>query len=423
MQMEWVNHASFVLRSDATHLICDPWIDGTAFNNGWSLLSPTRFTYADFANITHIWFSHEHPDHFSPQNLRNIPSDLRRRITVLFHETKDKRVVKLCQSLGFTVHELPDRKLFDVSPGLKVISGAHSLLDSWIAFFAEGKTILNMNDCASSSTRELEGIRRVTGNVDLLLSQFSYANWVGNPNDRATHRRHADKKLEEMAMQIRVFRPAHFIPFASFVVFSHAENFFMNHAVNRISDVYEFASHKLGVNAVVLYPGDIWTVGAPHDSAAAIQKYTMDFERALRTEPSTSPSVSLEKLRATAGAFVAKCMRNNNHRLLNLLPATVIRLTDLRCDVELSFRHGLVETSGKHPDIAISSDSLLNCLATDWGGETLLINGRLELPPGGKSRRFHWIFRVPRHNSYGSTFDFSFLGSQMFKKAKAIFAS
>lgn len=57
----WVNHASYVLRHNGIRLITDPWLDGLAFNRGRSLLSPTRFPIEDFADITHIWLSHEHP--------------------------------------------------------------------------------------------------------------------------------------------------------------------------------------------------------------------------------------------------------------------------------------------------------------------------------------------------------------------------
>jgi UDP-MurNAc hydroxylase len=92
MLIRWVNHASFLLETGKIKLICDPWIEGTAFNNGWRLVSPTKFAYQDFAVVTHIWFSHEHPDHFSPSNLRSIPEEFRRRITVLFHRTKGQAV-------------------------------------------------------------------------------------------------------------------------------------------------------------------------------------------------------------------------------------------------------------------------------------------------------------------------------------------
>ncbi|GAC1700330.1 MAG: hypothetical protein NVS9B4_01570 [Candidatus Acidiferrum sp.] len=90
MLMESVNHTGFIIESEAVRLLCDPWIEGNTFNIGWTLLSRTKLRYEDLSAITHIWFSHEHPDHFNPPSLKKIPEEYRRAITVVFHYTRDK---------------------------------------------------------------------------------------------------------------------------------------------------------------------------------------------------------------------------------------------------------------------------------------------------------------------------------------------
>ncbi|HYK66081.1 MAG TPA: MBL fold metallo-hydrolase, partial [Patescibacteria group bacterium] len=118
---QWVNHAGFIFDYDNVRLLCDPWMDGTAFNNGWALLSDTRFRYDEFDTITHIWFSHEHPDHFSPPNLRRIPEQARPRITILFQQTLDRKVIRYCEGLGFgRVVELLPNSWVDLSQRLRV---------------------------------------------------------------------------------------------------------------------------------------------------------------------------------------------------------------------------------------------------------------------------------------------------------------
>jgi hypothetical protein len=111
-----------------------------------------------------------------------------------------------------------------------------------------------------------------------------------------------------------------------------------------------------------------------------------------------------------AKELVVRSKKKNNPLLLEALPATVVRIGDLGVDVELSYRAGMNEVHGRQPDIITSSDSLLYCMTTDWGGETLAINGRFQAPPGGNPRRFFRIFRVLQHNSYGNSFGFLFLG-------------
>jgi hypothetical protein len=125
----------------------------------------------------------------------------------------------------------------------------------------------------------------------------------------------------------------------------------------------------------------------------------------------------MPKLQEAANGLIRKCSHKNNRVLLNALQPAVIRLNDLGIDVELSYRGGLREVKGKRPDIVTSSDSLHYCLQYDWGGDTLAVNGRYQVPPDGNARRFFRIFRVPAHNSAGNSFDLTFLGYQVVKKA------
>ena len=47
----------------------------------------------DFKNISHIWFSHEHPDHFSVGFFLKFKELIKQKnITILFQHTRDKRV-------------------------------------------------------------------------------------------------------------------------------------------------------------------------------------------------------------------------------------------------------------------------------------------------------------------------------------------
>src|SRR5690242_11320190 len=93
VRISWINHASFLYAAGGVRLVCDPWLSGAAFNNGWRHITPTRFSPEDFGTATHIWISHQHPDHFAPQDLRRIPAADRERLTVLYQPVPDKLVV------------------------------------------------------------------------------------------------------------------------------------------------------------------------------------------------------------------------------------------------------------------------------------------------------------------------------------------
>ena len=59
-------------------------------------------------------------------------------------------------------------------------------------------------------------------------------------------------------------------------------------------------------------------------------------------------------------------------------------------------------------DVALSSDSLANCFDTNWGGETLMINGRFqEGKLGNKANFFRW-FSIAQANSRKTYYDLKY---------------
>lgn len=274
LSIRWVNHASYVLTARDVRLITDPWLFGSAFNNGWDLISETQFSLDDFREITHIWFSHEHPDHFAPPILKAVDPAVRAKITVLFQETNDHKVLDFCAALGFKVQELRNHRWHALAPGLRVLCGKVPFYDSWLLVETRGLKILNTNDCVADGEAIADDIVRHSGRVDVLLTQFSYANWIGNPADRELREASAREKLERVKIQVATFRPTFTVPFASFVYFSHEENRHLNDAINTIARAHDFIRRETNTTPVVLYPGDQWDMGcdpARQNDAALVE--------------------------------------------------------------------------------------------------------------------------------------------------------
>jgi hypothetical protein len=412
MRIEWVNHAAYVLDAGGVRLLADPWLEGTAFDHGWALLSPTRFTYDDFARITHLWFSHEHPDHFSPMVLKRIPAEHRARITVLYQATRDRKVVDFCRTLGFAdVQELPPGAWTRIGE-LELLCQPHVFGDSWLCVRAGGSVLLNLNDCVVNTQAEAQQIRaRIGAAPDVLLTQFSYANWAGNRDETARRRRSAAEKLRRITLQAEALQPRAIVPFASFVWFCHDENYFQNDGMNTVADAARHIEAHTTAQPIVLYPGDVWEVGAAHDNTEALGHYAADLERTFR-DPRVvhAESVPFETLEGLAQTFVQR-LRAENPRLLlsglravGQLPPARILLTDLGQSVRLDL-DGLTHiegTSGVH-DLAVSSSALAYCLKFGWGGDTLLVNGRFEQPPGGEAQRFRRYFSIASLNNKGES--------------------
>src|SRR5438045_35862 len=86
MRVTLVNHASVIIEAGDVVLWTDPWLFGRAFNESWGLAPepPLEQMEAWLPRITHLFVSHEHPDHFHVPTLRWLPDDFKTRVTVLF---------------------------------------------------------------------------------------------------------------------------------------------------------------------------------------------------------------------------------------------------------------------------------------------------------------------------------------------------
>lgn len=388
MRITFINHASVLIQSGGIRLLTDPWLTGTVFQHGWSHLTASALLPAQLGHVTHIWFSHEHPDHFHPPDLKQIPEVDRARITILYPRTEDGKVATFCRRLGFKdVIELEACTWHDMGDGIRLRNDPAED-DSWL-LIDDGRTrLLNVNDCVlRGQGGPLDQLARELGRIDVLLTQFSYAQWEGNPDQPEKRQQAGARKLKQMEAQVRAFRPTHVIPFASYVRFCHAENTYMNDHPNRVRDV---ATHLTawGCTPVVLFPGDAWEAGSPHDNGPAIQRWEEAVKRAAELPLLQSRTVPMAELDKAMARFQAGARTNMGWPDRFRVPPLMVRLTDTGQVVRLHVTRGLREMpAGSPADITMSSEVLHFCLAFDWGFNTTHVNGRFTVAsPHGMDR-------------------------------------
>lgn len=375
MKIEFVNHASVIFEHDNIRLITDPWIFGPAFNNGWRLLSESKFTLKDFENINYIWLSHEHADHFSPRIMKAIPVETRKKLTILFQNTKDHRVAKKCKEWGYKIIEMDKDRFYKIGKDFKIKCNPVPYYDSWLYLEIDGKKILNLNDCVINTVKLAEDIKKKTGKVDILLTQFGYASGIGNEDDTNKRILATVDELQKIKLQMNVFAPKFVIPFASFIRFAHKDNKYMNIDNNKIWDVAEMISHTC--TPVILYPGDKWDGVAVVDNKESIDKYLRDMEKPLELIE-TDTHYTIEELEKFSKEYIKSLKRKNNWILVKHWAKnkqSVIRLADLSLNVSFNLIDG-IKLTGKPPNILMDSDSLSFCFLHDYGSDTLHVNGR-----------------------------------------------
>ena len=307
MKIKFVNHASFIIEHEDVKLICDPWLEGSSFNYGWGLISKTKMKYEDFKDITHIWFSHEHPDHFSPPNLIKIKKDIRAKITVLYQETTDKKVYEFCKKAGFKKQiELKENKFFEINTEFKIMCNPHVAGDSYALFHVGNYKILNLNDCVVRTEHSAIKLKKTIGEIDILFTQFGYANKVGNINDISLRKASSDEKLQRINIQNRILKPKIIIPFASFIKFHHIENKYMNEGMYKIDKVYDYINNKLNTKCIVMYPNDTWEPSERWNSKKSVEKYIIDYEKFPTNGFVISEPVAESTLKENSKVFLKK---------------------------------------------------------------------------------------------------------------------
>ena len=185
MEIKFYTHACFSISNKSSLLLNDPYLFGTAFNDGWDLIYEiNNYKFEDQKN-TFIYFSHEHPDHFSIQFIKSVPEDIRKKITVIYQKTRDGRVKEFISKLGFKFIEIDDKKRFEFAENFFITIGQVPFYDSWALIEIEGKKILNANDCILETPERVKDIKKISDKVDILFTQYSYANWVeGGKNNK-----------------------------------------------------------------------------------------------------------------------------------------------------------------------------------------------------------------------------------------------
>lgn len=413
-QLTFVNHASFYIANDDSLLLIDPWVEGAVFNNGWSLLDTSTSNDALLRELVahqrriFIWYSHEHPDHFSISFIKKLRQEAIGKVTVLFQATRDKRVAGFLRKNGFDVIECAKGQRQQLDPELSIAVFPYADGDSWCLIQSGGKTIVNLNDCAVASKAACDKVKKqiapFAAKPDILFTQFGYANWVGNPSEPGLRRRAAAEKRARINMQIEALAPALTIPFASFVAFSSVENAYLNDYQNSAYTIRQWSTLSTLTEAVrFMKPHDVIDLDMVNaDSMARSSHCAVEHWEQLgsrtRTPTPAEPSVTLADILAAFERYRTGASSN-----LLLLPALLERLglvkplllhvPDLDVSLQCSYVRGLTELpAGAAYDVSMTSPSVVFLFSNEYGFNTTHVNGRFRTTSAQALQRFSRFF-------------------------------
>jgi len=389
-KIQFINHASVKISYDEVSVLSDPWYSGDAFHKGWNLLVELSIEEVKkvLDNVTHIWISHEHPDHFSVSFFKYYEELIKNLdIVILFQETRDKRVQKFFKKNGFNFHELKFEQPFQISKNFKITCIEDGFYDSALFIETKDKRILNLNDCNVTSEARASEIFKVTGKCDVLLTQFSYAAWKGGKKNIAWRELAANEKLNSIALQVRKFQPKHVIPFASFIYFSNEYNKYLNDSINLPMDVLNKLKDT-NVQVNILKPFDYLDENnSSQRNKKSINYWENVFSNISSNKYNKYNIVEIEELQQLFKKYQKRIFINNNKYFIKLarllspikvFQPIIIKLKDTDKTIVLDLFLNNLKPTSLSPDLIMSSESLKFILNFPFGFDTLSVNGCFE---------------------------------------------
>ena len=398
--IEFINHASVLISSSKINLLSDPWYSGPAFHYGWRLLHEAQED--KIINIlkktTHIYISHEHPDHFSTQFFLNKSIKkilIEKNIEILFQYTSDKRVVNFLRKNNFKTKELKPNEKISLSEDVQIQIIKHDFYDSSLIFKTPNLKILNLNDCPMREDNEIKKFQKKYGFFDILLTQFSYAAWKGGIDNKNYRENAAEEKLCSIEKQASILNCKSIIPFASFIYFSNELNFYMNDSINTPEKIKKRFSDKK-FNVVFLSPDEIQELENLKQKQLSLDFWKVKYDNInLLSRDKFEKSINLQDLILEYKNYKRKIQKKNSKfliyflkkiKLINLFQSINIKLHDHKKIYQYSIFEGLVESTNIKPDVSMHSQSLAFIFKNEFGFDTLTVNGCFECSQEGFSK-------------------------------------
>ena len=398
--IEFVNHASALISFGKIGILSDPWYSKSVFHHGWRLLYENENQYINevLDRTTHIYISHEHPDHFNPPFFLTDEVKekiIKKRIVFLFQKTKDKRVISFLKNKGFEVQEF-NKKINKIDNLIEIEIVKHDFYDSSISIKTPDIKILNLNDCPLRDVRDIKKFKKKFGTFDVLLTQFSYAAWKGGKEGKIFRENAAKEKLTDVYNQSKILNCNTVIPFASFVYFSNKMNFYMNDSINVPDKVCEYLI-KNAVNPVIMQPGEkqVLTELRQDKNSLEFWKNKYQFSNENKTIDYYKANNSFDDLKNDFISYQKRIFTKNSKTLIYLLhkfsffgafKKINIFLLDKNENYEYSIFSGLKKIDKTQYDISMHSESLSFIFKNEFGFDTLTVNGCFECDPKNFSK-------------------------------------
>jgi len=368
MEIEYLNHASVIIRDGSVSLLIDPWLWGTCFDEGWGL----RFTNPDALDktkdCTHVWVSHFHQDHFHRPTLIKI-LEVNPAIQFVGNRSYNFQLDDAARQIGFqNVTSLFERKAIDLADQFTITRFPTTGIDNMLLVKTSSGTILNYNDCNIPLFSQKK-LKKRFGHIDYLLTNFNHAGKLfiyPYPEPEVIK----EKLVKSFSNNYTIFDPDHILPFASYHYYRAPESFKQNDAMLDANDLEQLSS-----KIITWHPGDKLQLSASGPIIKKAAEVMMNVpDKLVRRN-----SYAIDQL-TTEGTVFLKMLRSRFGVLSRLFPALYVYVTDIDHLIGIHPHKGIFKAGlSTEAHITAHSEALHNWFSKPFGTDTFVVGAHFDI--------------------------------------------
>tara|TARA_A200000159_G_scaffold164833_1_gene196650 strand:+ start:8619 stop:9803 length:1185 start_codon:yes stop_codon:yes gene_type:complete len=365
-KINFINHSCIKVENEKHCVLFDPWFFGKVFNNSWSLMNELGEEFIDFKKLTHIFITHEHPDHLSWPTLKKIRSKTDQKIWVLMGKRENDNVKDAITKMGFSFMYIPEDYRVKISDNF-FLTNYNAGHDSGQMLEIDDKKIFNQNDCKFSD-QKINYIKSKHGHLDALLYQFGLAGYYGNRDSHELLAAAQDTHINLIKKYAAVLKPDFYVPYASHIEFCKKYNNFLN----KWQVSMKMLSERLNdMEVQYLYYGD--------ELLFDKEEYTIRNEKSLEkwiVESEKEIEISDPK-QYTESEIIEECNKFSSKYTSGTNTPNLIRINffDLDTTLECNFEEKKFQFIPKDPKCTgiLPAEEFISFLRFPWGADTLNI--------------------------------------------------
>jgi L-ascorbate metabolism protein UlaG (beta-lactamase superfamily) len=368
MRIEYLNHASVIIRSGEWSLLCDPWFSGTAFAGGWGLQYDNPDALRKARSCSHLWMSHFHSDHLHMPTLKQLAA-VSRGVEALANDSVNFRISEALQQAGFKrIVPLYERKSLALTSNINVTRYPTAGIDNMLLIETPEAKVLNYNDC-HLPIDALKLLMRKIGKVDILLNSFNHAiKFIDSPRKSDEEIRRQQKTNYTKVLD--AINPRWAIPFASAHYYRTRDTRWQNQSLLQSEDLAELDSRilPLRIGSEVTFDDRLQPTLSPPSSMVSLNSKDVHSE---------SESVPFGEVVAAAKDF-GKRLRQSLLGLTFWIPELRIRVEEYGRVIRFDVNKQVYAEDNRETvdaDIEAHSSALQRWFRKPYGADSFFIGG------------------------------------------------